>query len=165
MNEDIYAPPKSKLLDKEKTDNELAGRWQRLGASLLDGIIMMLVTLPVMYFTGGFDVFKTGVQPSLIYNLLMAVLGLVAFILLNGKLLVDNGQTIGKKVLGIKIVDINGNKATVNDHLLKRYAVYFIPGQIPFAGGLISLINILFIFGKTKRCIHDHVASTIVVKC
>ncbi len=86
-----------------------------------------------------------------------------AFIVINGKLLICNGQTIGKKALGIKIVDTNGNLPE-KQHLIKRYGVYFLPGQIPVIGQIISLINVLFIFGPEKRCLHDLLGDTIVIK-
>ncbi|MDY6903943.1 MAG: hypothetical protein SWH61_04580 [Thermodesulfobacteriota bacterium] len=52
MNENIYAPPKSNLIEEKQTETELATRWQRFLASTVDGLIMMVVILPVMCFTG-----------------------------------------------------------------------------------------------------------------
>jgi uncharacterized RDD family membrane protein YckC len=163
MTENNYTPQSTEATETANDTGVLASRWDRLWASLLDGIIYFIVIMPVMYFTGAFDGIAQGVQPSLGYNLAIGVVGIIAFIILNGKLLVSSGQTIGKRAIGIKIVDLNGNLPTLNDHLLKRYAFYFIPGQIPFVGPLISIVNILFIFGSEKRCIHDLVAGTKVV--
>ncbi|OMH28474.1 RDD family protein [Motiliproteus sp. MSK22-1] len=163
MSNENYAAPQSQLVAETDSSEQLASRWSRLLAALLDGLIIMIVTLPVMYFTGGFDGITNGIEPSVTYNLVIGALGLAIFILVNGKLLISNGQTLGKKVLGIKIVDLNGDLPGLKQHLLKRYAVYFIPGQIPIAGQLFSFINILFIFGKQKRCIHDYLAGTKVV--
>ena len=150
----------------EETEYEdtalLANRWQRLWASLIDALIMMAVTIPAMYFTGGFSVIEEGREPSLIYGLMIAVVGVVFFVLINGKLLMSHGQTIGKKVLNIKIVDMEDNLPTQN-HFIKRYAMFFGLGQVPVAGPLLSLINILVIFGKEKRCGHDYFAETKVV--
>jgi uncharacterized RDD family membrane protein YckC len=105
-----------------------------------------------------------GVQRSIGYNLVIGLLGLGVFILINGKLLIANGQTIGKKLLGIRIVDLNGDLPELKKHLIKRYAVFFIPGQVPAIGQFFSIINILFIFGKQKRCVHDLAAGTKVVE-
>ncbi len=165
MEENIYTPPKSDLIDEtnETVETVLASRWQRLWASLLDSLIMLLLMLPIMFFTGIFERLSQGIQPSFAYNLLMATIGLTIFCLINGRFLLDNGQTVGKKVLGIKIVGINGEQATLN-HFLKRYAVYFLPGQVPVVGQFFSLVNVLFIFGKEKRCIHDLAGPTKVVK-
>jgi uncharacterized RDD family membrane protein YckC len=163
MDNDIYTAPQAELVDPSSENNALASRWKRLWASMLDGLIMSTVTMPVMYFTGGFDGISKGIEPSFEYSLMIAGLGIAIFIIINIKLLVNNGQTIGKKVLGIKIVDLEGNLPGLKKHLFKRYAVYFLPGQVPFGGPIFSMINILFIFGKEKRCIHDLVAETKVI--
>lgn len=140
-----------------------ASRRQRLLAAMLDGLIIALITGPTMYFTGGFTGIAQGVQPSIGYNLFIGLIGICAFFLFNGKLLVQNGQTIGKKVIGIRIVDLEGNIPTIKKHLLARYATYLIPGLVPIVGQFFSTINILFIFGKQKRCVHDYIAGTMVV--
>ena len=165
MTDNIYEPPQSKIdMDTaDVADDPLASRWSRLWASLLDSLIMMFIILPAMYFTGGFDVISTGEEPSLGYNLAIGVLGFIVFFILNTHLLINKGQTIGKSVLGIKIVDLDGNLPVFKNHILKRYAVYFLPGQVPIVGQMFSIVNILFIFGAQKRCIHDHAAGTKVV--
>lgn len=163
MSDGIYTAPQSELVDSSNDIGSLASRWSRLWASMIDGLIISVITLPVMYFTGGFEGISEGIQPSVGYSLLLGLLGLFVFFVVNGKLLIKNGQTIGKKIVGIKIVDLDGNIPLVKQHLIKRYAVYFIPGQIPVVGQFFSLINILFIFGKQKRCVHDLVAGTRVV--
>ena len=155
--------------DEEKLDlsndslNVLASRASRFLAALIDGLIVMMVTMPAMYFTGGFDNIKEGVEPSLMYITAIGLLGLLTFFIVNAKLLVEKGQTIGKNILDIKIVDLNNNLPTKNN-LLKRYLVYIVPQYIPAIGGFLSIINILFIFGKERRCIHDLVGKTKVIK-
>ena len=163
MTKDIYATPKSELLQETNEESELASRGKRLLASIIDGITMSVVTLPVMFFTGGFSGVSSGIKPSLGYNLFIALIGLFVYFILNGNLLIKKGQTIGKKLVDIKIVDLDGNLPTLKKHLLPRYGVYFLPGQVPIVGQLFSIINILFIFGKQKRCIHDYAGSTRVI--
>jgi uncharacterized RDD family membrane protein YckC len=162
----VYSTPQSQLVDQvDDSEKPLASRWARLGASIIDSIIMMVIVLPVMYFTGGFEGVMEGRQPSAGYTLVMGILGLIVFFVINYRFLVSNGQTVGKKVLEIKIVDLDGNVPTFQPQLLIRYAVYMLPAQIPFVGQVLNLINILFIFTKEKRCIHDLVAKTKVVQC
>lgn len=161
---DMYTTPSSELLKENEVESTMASRWSRLWASLLDTLTILIVTMPAMYFTGGFDGISSGQQPSLLYSLALGVVGLIVFLLINIKLLLKSGQTIGKKLLQIKIVDMDGNLPIGRDHLLKRYAFYFLPGQIPVAGPYIGIVNVLFIFGKNRRCLHDLVAKTQVVK-
>jgi uncharacterized RDD family membrane protein YckC len=47
--------------------------------------------------------------------------------------------------------------------LLIRYGVYFAGNFIPVIGPLFGLVNVLFIFGEERRCLHDLAANTIVV--
>jgi len=165
MSDNVYKAPESELVSDADSSLELASRWSRLFAAIVDGLIIALVTIPLMYLTGGFDVIETGEQPSLIYSLMMAVLGVVVFFAINVKFLKATGQPLGKKLLGIKMGTMDGALPGLGDHFLKRYAVYLLPGQIPLVGQLFSLVNILFIFSGTKRCIHDLAAGTQVVKC
>ena len=145
------------------TEQNLASRWSRLFAALIDGLIMMAITSPIIYLSGWYDGIFEGVQPSITHGLIISLMSIIIFVLINGKLLASSGQTIGKRVLGIKIVTLAGEKATISNHLLKRYGVYFITAQIPVIGGILSFLNIAFIFGKEKRCGHDLVAGTKVV--
>lgn len=162
----VYSTPQSQLVDQvDDSEKPLASRWARLGASIIDSIIIMIILVPVMYFTGGFDGMMEGVQPGFAYMFGIGFLNFVVFFVINYRYLIANGQTIGKKVLEIKIVDLNGNVPVFQPQLLIRYAVFVLPGQIPFVGQLFSLINVLFIFTAEKRCIHDLVAKTKVVKC
>jgi len=144
---------------------ELASRWQRLWASLIDVLTILLITVPAMLLTSGFSGIAAGSEPSFIYNLFIGLLGLSFFFFINRKLLAEHGQTIGKMVLGIKIVDLDGNLPGVTQHLLPRYATFLLPGYVPVVGQYFALINVLFIFTEDKRCIHDHIAKTRVVAC
>jgi uncharacterized RDD family membrane protein YckC len=167
MNDNIYAPPSThpEITDPNNEAVELASRGSRFGASILDSLAMMVITMPTMYFTGGFEGLTDGThQQSLVYTVAMGILGLIVFCAINLKFLISSGQTIGKKALGIKIVDMDGNLPTLQGHLLKRYATFFIPAQIPTVGQIFSFVNVLFIFGKQKRCLHDFAGGTQVIK-
>lgn len=147
----------------EKHNITPASRWDRLWAALIDGFIMMVIVMPIIFLTGAYDDISNGNQPSLTYSLLMGLVGIMLFTVLNGKLLTKSGQTIGKRALGIKIVTLSGELPGIKEHLLKRYGVYFLLGQIPIIGQFLSLANILLIFGSEKRCGHDLLGGTTVV--
>ena len=161
-------------MDNESTETQtetplnqelLASRWKRLLASLIDALTILAITVPLMYFTSGFSAVSGGIEPSFVYTLFIGVIGLSFFFFINRKLLFYHGQTIGKMVLGIKIVDLNGQVPSVKENLLPRYATYLIPGYIPVIGQFFSIINILFIFSADRRCLHDHIGKTRVVAC
>ncbi len=150
-------------MDLENTDeSRLASRWNRLWASLIDALTIIPITIPLMYFTGGFDGISEGIEPSLSYTLIMSLIATVIFLIIHGKFLIRDGQTLGKKVLNIKVVTIAGQYADIKV-LGKRYGFYWVVSQIPVIGPIINMVNILFIFSKSKRCLHDHVGGTKVI--
>jgi uncharacterized RDD family membrane protein YckC len=163
MSKDMYSAPESSLGEDQGEGSDLATRGKRLSASLIDSLLIGVITLPIIYYTGAWDDIYKGIPPSTGYSIAIGICGLVAFLLINGKLLVENGQTLGKKVVGIRIVDMEGNKASIKKQLFPRYAFYFLPGQVPVVGQIVSMVNILWIFGKPRRCLHDYVAGTKVV--
>ncbi len=69
------------------------------------------------------------------------------------------GKTIAKKLLGMKIVTRDGSSPGFGRGVAVRYWVVAAMSFIPF----FSLLNILFIFGEQKRCIHDYLAGTYVI--
>ncbi|MCO7223213.1 RDD family protein [Pleionea sp. CnH1-48] len=169
MNENVYAAPSANLVEENEIRNALASRWARLGASLLDTVIVFALHVLFIYLTGiitdQLEGMSNGAQPDLTYTILVSLVGFAIYFLVNGYLLHKNGQTVGKKALGIKIVKLDGRKASFMELLAKRYSLYFLPGSIPVVGPIFSLVNVLFIFGGQRRCIHDYVAGTKVVDC
>lgn len=152
----------SKMDLKDVDGDILASRWDRLGASFIDGLTIIPITMPLMYFTGGFDGISEGIEPSLSYTLALSLASTVIFLLIHGKFLVRDGQTVGKKIQHIKIVTVAGQHANVSV-LAKRYGFSWCISLIPVIGPIINMLNILFIFTKSKRCLHDHVGGTKVI--
>ena len=168
---DPYQAPQSTLSDTTwaaHRGEELADLGQRLGAALLDGIIMFVVMVPLMYFGGYFQAIlsamRAGSMPSLglIYG--WVGIGFVMFLLVQGYPLYRNGQTWGKKVLGIRIVDLEGDVPPLGQLVLMRYLVGRVLSQIPLLGNLYAIVDVCFVFRDDRRCIHDHIAGTRVVK-
>ena len=147
---------------------EPASRWLRLGAALLDGMIAGLLMLPGFFIVMAAGAFTHSNQPNT--PLLIAGFGAIglAFIILLGVqiyLLTTRGQTMGKKLLGIKIVnfDDEANPGFVKAFLLRMFVNGLI-GSIPMIGFVYSLVDICFIFRDDRRCLHDLLAGTKVVK-
>jgi uncharacterized RDD family membrane protein YckC len=78
-------------------------------------------------------------------------------------LLYRSGQTIGKKIVGIRIVRTDGSRAGLLRILGLRYIVPGVISAIPLLGFFFALADALVIFGEQRRCIHDYIADTIVV--
>ena len=74
MEENRFQTPDSNLIDQNEVELQLASRWARLGASILDAIIMMIPLMLVLYLTGFFDQVLEGEEPSMMMNLVMQIL-------------------------------------------------------------------------------------------
>ncbi|WP_044875375.1 RDD family protein [Pseudomonas sp. LFM046] len=159
-----YQAPQAELTVNSAAEPLLASRWTRLGAALIDGLIMSLATVPVAYLSGSFAAAQQGIEPSLGQQLLSLVVGLAAFLLVNGHFLKNYGQTLGKRLLKIAIVDLDGKVPELVGLLLKRYLVWWLVVYVPIVGMLVVLADYLFIFRSDRRCLHDLLAGTRVVQ-
>ncbi|MFZ6048512.1 RDD family protein [Pseudomonas sp. CR3202] len=159
-----YQAPQAELTVNSAAEPLLASRWMRLGAALIDGLVMSLATVPVAYLSGTFEAARQGIEPSLGQQLLGLVVGLAVFLLVNGHLLKQYGQTLGKRLLKIAIVDLEGQVPELGNLLLKRYLLWWLLAYVPVVGVLLVLVDYLFIFRADRRCLHDLLAGTRVVQ-
>lgn len=158
-----YAAPTARLAEMRHDELNRASRLSRLGAQLLDGLLLagppIVVAIAVPALQNGMRSLSTG------SSVLLVLMGLwfVGFAIYQLILLHREGQTLGKKLVGIRIVRLDGSRAGLGRIFALRYLVPGLIGAIPILGGLFSLADYLFIFGAEKRCIHDLIADTIVV--
>jgi uncharacterized RDD family membrane protein YckC len=140
----------------------LAERGPRLGAALVDGLIGAAVSLLVITLVIGF---RRHMELSAEHPYLMAAIGApvgyALFLLVHGKFLAASGQTIGKKLVGLRIARPDGSQPSLSQFAI-RYLYFFLP-VLPVVGYLLGIINILAIFRDSRRCFHDDVAGTVVV--
>jgi uncharacterized RDD family membrane protein YckC len=86
---------------------------------------------------------------------------LFALIGLQYLLLALRGQTLGKRALRIKIVRRDGSPASFVHTVILRSLV---PQMISVVVGVFSVVDYCFVLEKERRCLHDRIADTIVVK-
>lgn len=113
----------------------------------------------IMYLMGMFETIERVQTISNRDELIYGVSIIFIWFLLHGYFLKKAGQTIGKRIVGIKIVSLAGSNAAMSA-LITRYLIFFIFQSI---SSLLSLLNFLFIFRDDRRCVHDLVAKTMVV--
>lgn len=142
-----------------------ARRWMRLIAALFDGILVGVFAWLMLYVLYGVTPLNAKETMTFERQVLIAVFGYVFFFAINGWLLYTNAQTLGKKLARIKVVQVDGSPIPFSSLILKRYLPVWVAGHIPYAGGLFGLVDALLIFRQDRRCIHDHIAGTIVVAC
>jgi uncharacterized RDD family membrane protein YckC len=163
-----YSTPESNLeLGGVEAELRPGGRGERLGAVFIDGLIGGAVFWSIMFLTGFWKTYMASVasgDQALWKFLVWMVLGAFAvFVAVQGYPLATTGQTWGKKVLKLRIVDMQGLKPDFWRLIALRYGVGRVAAMIPLLGGIYSLADILFIFRDDRRCVHDHIAGTRVV--
>ena len=156
-----------KNMDQQENqeDAQLASRGKRLAAAIIDIIIFLPLVIIIASPLGLIDTEVTDEPPpfDLEQTLQLFIIGQVLFLLVQGYLLHSRGQTIGKVLLKIQIVATNGDRLGLGKLYFVRYFVFSLLAQIPVIGAVVALANILFIFGKEKKCLHDRLAGTKVI--
>lgn len=167
-----YAAPRANVISPSMAPaRELASLGQRLGAAVLDGLVAMVVIgVPyavAMYSMGmAENKHQEGLSGGATVGFAVAGIGFLALVIYNLVLLSTKGQTLGKKWMGISIVTHpDCQKAGFVKAVLLRGFVNGIIGAIPLLGMLYSITDICFIFREDRRCIHDLIAGTQVIKC
>ena len=149
----------------------LAGRFRRLVATLIDMILVPSLTLVLVMISGVVEDAEDYTDNWWI--LWVFVLAVVSYLLLNGYGLWQRGQTLGKMLLGIAIVPAtgseNGSYSSTPAPLWKLiclralfFPLLFVVIVPPLAA--LPIIDQLLIFGKRRRCLHDLVSGTLVVR-
>ena len=124
-----------------------AGFWIRVGAYLIDAIIVVVV--------GSILNSILGLDPIAGANGLGTLIGLVYFVVLWSS--TGGGQTVGMRILNLKVIKTDGSELTLVQAVI-RY-VGLIISLIPFCIGLIWVA-----FDADKQGWHDKIAGTYVVK-
>jgi uncharacterized RDD family membrane protein YckC len=83
--------------------------------------------------------------------------------LVHGWLLKTRGQTVGKWLLGIRIVRTDSSPAGLARLLLLRWLPVCLAGLLPY-GAWVPLLDVLLIFRASRRCLHDQLAGTVVIR-
>lgn len=157
-----FAPPTAEVADIAAAGTQmLGGRGARFGAALIDGIVQALA-ITVIGWLLGWQWFRDGESFAGFLRLLFGGLGV--FVLVQGWLLATRGQTVGKLLLGLRIVRPDGSRVDPLRMLGLRYALGFLLALIPLLGPIYGLLDSLLIFRESRRCLHDQVADTIVVR-
>lgn len=152
----------------------LAERGTRLAAWFVDNIIGFIACLPGFIVLGmsAVQAMMTGQRDfesldggRLALGAIVLLMGVLVLLVIQIWLLTTRGQTIGKRLLGVRIVRFadNTNPGFVGAVLL-RSIVPGIIGVVPYLGFIFTIVDYCFIFREDRRCIHDLIANTKVVK-
>jgi len=119
-----------------------AGFWRRFVAAFVDGIVLSVAYFVFLGFTS-----ENGA------SLLNFLIGIAYYTYLEG----SSGQTLGKKALGIRVVDLGGGGS-----------IGFGRAFIRYIGRIVSAIPLLLgyfwmLWDKEKQTWHDKFANSVVV--
>jgi len=145
--------------------SNIAGRYKRFVAALIDGVIGMAVSFPVFNHFGVWEAFKKQQEISSTLSNGLALFSVAMFFVLHGFLLYRYGQTIGKRIMNLAIVTLDGRKPAFVPLILNRYLPQWVVGFLPGGlGPLLAFGDILYIFfNNQNRCVHDLIAKTKVI--
>ncbi|MGF9976620.1 RDD family protein [Viridibacillus arvi] len=137
------------------------GFWIRFLATIIDSAVVMVATaligvvlkIPkgvVSEMIFGDELYLTTYP---LYSWILIIVGILYFV---GLPATTWRGTVGKKVLGIEIVDANGDTISIIRSIIRNIARIF-------SGLLLCLGYIIAAFHPQKRALHDLVANTYVV--
>jgi uncharacterized RDD family membrane protein YckC len=147
---------------------QLASLGARLGGALLDTLIGLAAVAPGFIYllvASMADNNRGGMRGAALAGpfVLMGI-GALAIVIVQWVMISQSGQSIGKRIVGTRIVRLDGSLPGFGYGVAMRNWVPGIISNIPYLGFLFAIANVLFIFGAERRCLHDHIAGTRVVQ-
>ena len=169
---------------------------RRAGAVVIDWYAAsVLAAVPVTFWlrggenihTGSFDLVTYGMEKGLIFAGIVFVLSFLYYVIV--PCYVWRGQTLGKKICGIRVIRMDGNEVGVLDMVLREvigagiveggfsvigtylrqlltlfgFASLFTP--VKYLSYVVTVASIILtIFDKKSRAIHDKIGNTVVIR-
>jgi uncharacterized RDD family membrane protein YckC len=138
-----------------------AGFWIRVAANLIDSVIMMAVFCPlgvILVVVSAATGADENSAPAALANLSLNLASTVVEWLYCSLLESSSWQgTVGKKPLGLKVTDLNGNRIGLGKATGRHF------GKI--LSSLICFVGLIMVaFTEKKQGLHDILAGTLVVK-
>jgi uncharacterized RDD family membrane protein YckC len=120
-----------------------AGFWQRFAAAFMDGVIIVVIEFVLI------AVFKAAIGSVLTW-----IVGVTYFTYFEGG---PRGQTLGKRAMGIRVVDFDTGGPIGYGRAFIRYIGRIVSAIVFYLGYLWML------WDREKQCWHDKFASDLVV--
>lgn len=168
-----YASPKSSVDAIQIAELALAPIWRRLIARLIDISLLLLISMQVtdwllqnwpVQVTNNHYIHGFFWSSNTSYIFIDLFVGIGVFAILNTYLLATRGQSIGKFLLKIRIVDHRSDEVSkLRFSLLLREGITMQLSLFGIMGMVLALIDVLFIFSPNRRCLHDYWSFTKVV--
>jgi uncharacterized RDD family membrane protein YckC len=140
----------------EQTVN-YAGFWIRTWAAIIDSILILIVTVPLLVWIYGWTYFDSGATglvagpADFMVSWILPALAVVVF-------WITRQATPGKMAISAEVVDAKTGNAPSTGQCIGRYLGYFV-SSIPLGLGLFWVA-----FDKRKQGWHDKLAGTVVIR-
>lgn len=133
---------------------QYVGFWARVGASIIDTILIMMVVAPIAWLVVGREYFVDATRPTggleILLEWIFPALAVLAF-------WIYRSATPGKMVVNAVIVDADSLGKPSTGQFIGRYFAYFV-STIPLGLGLFWVG-----WDKRKQGWHDKLARTLVI--
>ncbi|AZZ90638.1 RDD family protein [Hahella sp. KA22] len=151
-----YQAPQAELTPEiHQEDMDYVGFWARTGASIIDSLIMMAITYPILISLYGFNYFDgetfiAGTADALLNYVLPAIAVILFW--------VYRSATPGKMLVNAVIVDAKTGAKPSKGQLIGRYFAYYL-SLLPLGLGFLWVA-----WDPKKQGFHDKLAGTVVVR-
>jgi uncharacterized RDD family membrane protein YckC len=139
----------------ERPDMEYVGFWPRVGAAIIDTILIWAITMPALTMIYGWTYWTDG---RILHGPAEFIISWVLPIAAVVWLWVARGQTPGKMAIGARIVDAETGEGLSLGTALIRYLGYFVSTIGLFVG--FAWVGL----DPRKQGWHDHMAGTVVIR-
>ncbi|MEU0806306.1 RDD family protein [Streptomyces sp. NPDC005970] len=139
----------------------LANRGRRLVARIIDALIVGIpVGLVLAVLVGDYDPVNNNDEATV-----MTIVYALVYFVYEGLMLTKYGQTVGKKVMKIRVAMLENGEIPAGQPGWLRAGTYSLPEIVPCCGFIFWLINVLWCTWDRPyhQCLHDKVAKTVVV--
>lgn len=138
-----------------ESDFEYAGFWVRVGATIIDSLVIMAITFPLLISIYGWAYFDS---ESLVSGPADFLISWVFPAFVAVWFWTRKQATPGKMALSLRVVDADSGAALSVGQSIGRYLAYFV-SVIPLGLGLIWVG-----FDRRKQGWHDKLARSVVVR-
>jgi uncharacterized RDD family membrane protein YckC len=149
----------------------LSGWWRRVGAALIDTVIISAGALALFAILAGLglSVDGNGGAAAFVVAALVAVLAFALAALLYAPAMMSrtNGRTVGRMAMGIRVIRADGGPMTFWFAMLREVLVKaLLVGALASATfGLAWLLDVLWpLWDEEHRALHDFVVNTRVIR-
>jgi uncharacterized RDD family membrane protein YckC len=134
---------------------EYVGFWARVGAAMIDTVLVLIVCVPLVTFVYGRTYWTSEAllqgPADFLINWLLPAIAVVVF-------WIYRQATPGKIAIGARIVDAETGSKPSTRQLIVRYLGYYV-SMLPLMAGIVWVA-----FDPRKQGWHDKLAGTVVVR-